>query len=358
MLRRSFTRSLRHSSFAVAVVLGLTALVGCNKEAPKKEPIDAPKKVTEVTGETPGFNDFLPPSGAATLAVKVDGGVLEAGASAPAGAVAGQKMRVLEPGAEPRAVRKYAFTPNKTERRTLTIRQSVQQDQQKQDQPALTMTVDFVAKDAKPTATKFEMKVVKVDLADKEKIPPQMAAQVAQELGAFAGLTATFDVSPRGEVGEVQMSGNPKMAKEGAAELLDAFQQLVELVLAPLPEEPIGVGAKWEIAEEQEERGIKASSKRTLELKELTDKGGTIVSTLEKKVPKRVAQEKPGMAMTVQLDGTGSYTYTFNFDRMASKVVGEQTSIITREITTEKPKQSQKIVQEAKIRHVLETPSK
>lgn len=358
---RRLSSVLAPIALAVATAAPSAALVACNKEPPQKAALDAPKKTTEVSGEMGGFNDFLPPSGTATLAVKVDGGLLEAGAGAPGagGAVAQGKLHVVEPGAEPRAVRKYAFVANKTERRTLTIRQTVQQEGQKQDQPALAMTVDFVAKDVKPTSTKFEMKIVKVELADKDKLPPQIQQQAAQELGGFAGLVASFEVSPRGDVGEVTMSGNPKMAKEGAAEMLEAFQQFVELILAPLPEEPIGVGAKWESIEEQDERGIKATSKRTLELKELTDKGGTILTTLEKKVPKRTMQEQRGVAMTVQLDTTGSYTYAFTFDRIATKVSGEQTNVITRELTNpENPKQTKKIVQEVKVRHVLEAPTK
>jgi hypothetical protein len=353
------TRSRWIARFLTASLL---AVLACNKDPAPKPPLDAPKKVSEVTGDTPGFNEFLPPSGgAAPLAVRGDAGAGAPIPGVPAAAVA--KMRLVEPGAEPRVVRKYTFVANKAERRTLTIRQSVQQEQQKQEQPGLAMTVDFVAKDVKPTGSKFEMKVIKVDLADKEKLPAQMQAQAAQELGTFAGLTALFDVSPRGEVGEVTMSGDKKMAKEGAAELLEAFQQFVELVLAPLPEEPIGVGAKWEVAEEQEDRGaggppVKVTGKRVLELKELADGGGTIVTTIEKKVPKRSAGEQRGISMTVQLDASGSYTYAFKFDRIAPKVVGEQTSIITRELTNpENPKQSKKIVQEAKVRHVLEAPA-
>ncbi len=346
---------------SVLTALALGGGAACNKDPAPKPALDAPKKVSEVTGDVPGFNDFLPPSGgAAPLAVRTDGGA-PAVPGAPTATSA--TVRIVEPGAEPRAVRRYAFVANKAERRTLTIRQTVQQEQQKQEQPGLAMTVDFVAKDVKPTGAKFEMKVVKVDLADKEKLPAQMQAQAAQELGMFAGLTALFDVSSRGEVGEVTMSGDKKMAKEGAAELLDAFQQFVELILAPLPEEPIGVGAKWELADEQEDRGgggaaVKVTSKRVLELKDLADGGGTILSTIEKKVPKRSAGEQRGISMTVQLDASGSYTYAFKFDRIAPKVSGEQTSIITRELTNpENPKQSKKVVQEAKVRHVLEVPA-
>lgn len=352
-------RRLRAGS-SRALVLAL--LAACNKDPPAKPALDAPKKTTEVTGEAAGFNDFLPPSGAAKLAVKVDGGLLEAGAGAGASAAApatGSRLRVVEAGAEPRAVRKYTFTANKTERRTLTIRQSMQQGPKRQEQPALAVTADFVAKDVKPSGTRFEMKVAKVELADKDKVPPQMAAAFEKEVAGFAGLVATFEVSPLGQVGELSIGGDKKMAREGAAELLELFSQVAELVIAPLPEEAIGVGAKWESLEEQEERGAKITSKRSLELKDATAEGATVLSTIEKHVPKRVVQESPRGVVTAEVHASGAYTFAIRFDRLATKVTGEQTTLINNEIASaEGPKQSQKIVQEVKVKHVLETPSK
>jgi hypothetical protein len=353
-----------HAGAARTLVLVLLLLPACNKEPPAKPALDAPKKTTEVTGEAAGFNDFLPPSGAATLSVKVDGGLIEAGAVAVAGggaaAAAGSRLRVVEPGAEPRAVRKYTFTANKTERRTLTIRQSMQQGPKRQEQPALAVTADFIAKEVKPSGTRFEMKVAKVELADKDKVPPQMAAAFEKEVAGFAGLVATFEVSPLGQVGELSIGGDKKMAREGAAELLELFSQVAELVIAPLPEEAIGVGAKWESLEEQDERGAKITSKRSLELKDATAEGGTVLSTIEKHVPKRVVQESPRGVVTAEVHATGSYTFVIRFDRLATKVTGEQTTLINNEIASaEGPKQqSQKIVQEVKVKHVLETPSK
>lgn len=345
----------RRSGVALALLLAL--LAACNKDPPAKPALDAPKKVTEVSGDVPGFNDFLPPSGSPKLAVKGDGGAAAAvdGGAAPGGVVA-SKVKLVEAGAEPRAARKYAFAVGKPERRTLTVRQSMQQGPKKQDQPPISVTADFVAKDAKPTGAKLEMKVVKVELADKEKLPPQVAAQAAEELKAFSGLAATFEVGAHGEIGELALAGDPKMTREGAAEIVALFGQIVELIAPPLPEEPIGVGAKWEASEEQDERGVKATSKRTVELKDVSGEGGTALVTLEKKVPRRVVQERAGMQVMASVDATGSYTFAFRFDRVATKVTGEQTTVITNEVVNpDNPKQTQKIVQEAKTKHVLET---
>jgi hypothetical protein len=351
-------RTFRGAS--AAALLALVTLAACNKDPDPKPIKDEPKKTTPVP-EDMVLNDFLPPSGGAEgLAVRVDGGLPEAGAEGAAaeGAPAGEgDMKVTDPGAEPRAPRRYAFVANRAEKRTLVIRQSVSQQGQTQEQPPLALTVEFTPKDVKPAATRFDMKVISVDLADKEKLDPRLVAQAGQELALFKGLSATFTVSSRGDVGEVSLSGSEKMQREGAAEMLDAFSQFVELILAPLPEAPIGQGAKWEMQETRREQGIEQSSKRTLELKELTAEGGTIVSRIEKKVPKRrVPDPRMPPDTMMEVDAAGSYTYAFRFDRVATKVTGEQTSKVKIDVPAGEDGQKKTVVQEAKVRHSMEAP--
>src|SRR6185436_3622286 len=102
-------------------------------------------------------------------------------------------IKVVEPGAEPRAVRKYTFTPNKVDKRVITITQSVSQSAGGQTAPAQEITIkialDLTPKQVKPTGATFEAKVTKVEL-------PGAPPQAAQMLAAMAGLTGTFEVSP------------------------------------------------------------------------------------------------------------------------------------------------------------------
>jgi hypothetical protein len=357
---------MRAIALAAAVLLATSlASLGCNKDEPKKVS-EEPKKSTPVPSDMV-FNDFLPPQGGTEgLAVRgVDGGLIEAGAGAAAGAAAAAeaalpadenaKLKVTEAGAEPRAARKYTFTANKTERRVIVIQQTLSQGGQKQAQPALQLTVDLTPKAVKPTGTSFEMKVIGVDFADKDKLDPRIAAQLAQvtqQLAAFAGMTATFDVDPHGAVGEVSMQATEKVQKAGAEDLISAFQQAVELMLPPLPDEPIGVGAKWERSLEEKQMGLVIKGKHTFELKDLDKDGGTVLATIEQKVPKRKIPDPRARGASVQVDATGTYTYTFRFDRIATKVQGE----LNRKETVEMPGEggkSESITRETKIVHTM-----
>lgn len=344
---------------AFLLVLLVAALPACNKDPAPKPTTDEPKKSTPVPDDMV-LNDFLPSNGKAEIAVKVDGGaaVPETGGGAAA-AASGNGMTVTNPGAEPRQKRVYAFVPGKTERRTLVARNTMSAQGRTQEEPALSFTVEFVAKEAKPTGTKMEMKVVKVELADKDKVDPRMAQAAAQQLGALAGLTATFQVSPSGEASEVSMAGKEAQAREGAAELLGAVAQFAELVVAPLPEEPIGVGAKWERSDTEMGQAGEEKSKRTLELKDLDAAGnGTIVVTIDKRVAKRPMPD-PRMpeGSTVEVEATGQYTYSMRFDRIASKVVGEQKQLMKVEVPNpQNPREVKKVTQEVVVKHTLETP--
>lgn len=368
-MRASVLQALRFASCLSCLASALAvSTAGCNKDEPKKVQ-EEPKKATPVPSDMV-FNDFLPAQGGSSgVAVRVDGGA-EAGALVAAGdsaaAAAGgepapgdelARLKVTDPGAEPRAPRKYAFTPNKTEKRAIILRQSMSQGGRSQEQPALAMTVDLTPKAVKPTGTTFEMKVVNVDLADKDKLDRSLApqlAQITQQLGAFNGMTATFDVDAHGTVGEVQLRASEKVQKAGADELLGTFQQAVELMLPPLPEAPIGVGAKWERSVDAKQMGIEVKGTHAFELKELSADGGTVVATIDQKVPKRPIPDPRARGASVEVDAKGSYTYAFRFDRVSTKVDGE----LKRKETIEVPGEGGKketIVRETKVVHTMTT---
>lgn len=354
-------------SFGILLAMAAFSALGsgCNKDEPKKIPTEE-NKAKPIPSDMV-FNDFLPQGtgGAAGMAVRVDGGVLEAGAPSETGSAGGtppdtaaaqSKTKVTEPGAEPRAVRRYAFVPNKTDRRVLTMRQTMSAQGQAQEQPPVQLTVEFTPKEVKPTGTKFDVKLVKVDLADKDKLDPRLAQAAAQQFAPFAGLKASVDVSPQGEAGEVSMAGDSKMQGEAAVTVLEMLQQSIELAFAPLPDVPVGLGGKWEREESSKDHGAEESGKRTFEFKELTADGGTIVSTMEKNVPKRAYPDPRMRGATVEIHGSGTYTYVLKFDHVPQKIVGDQIQDVKIEVPSPDGKgERQSMVQQVKIKHLMES---
>jgi hypothetical protein len=357
-------------SLVFVLALGL-ALGGCEKEPPKKVD-DQPKKATPVPSDMV-FNDFVPSGGGGSIVgVKTDGGMLEGGmasAEGPpgggdpgdpgpgAGGVGGgdeaSKLKVLEPGAEPRAVRKYAFTANRSDKRIVTVRQSAgREGGGPAQEAAFAITVDFVPKQVKPTSTRFELKVLKVELPDAQGA---QKAQAAAQLAPFTGLIGSFDVSPQGELGEIEFKADDKMAGPGAEVIIQSLQQSLELLLPPFPKEPVGVGAKWERKLERKEHGAENSAKHTFTLKELTADGGVVVADIEVAVPKTPVKQRgapPGA--TQEVKGKGMTTYAFKFDHVATKVDGDMTILQRIELVDPKG-QKQSEVTVVKLKSKLDS---
>ena len=336
---------------ALPVVVASVLLGGCGKDPPKK-PVDEPKKTTPVPSDMV-FNDFVPSGGGGGIVgVKTDGGLLEGGMAAaeqpadggPAGAgdpLAGgasddaMKLRVTDPGAEPRAPRKFTFVTNRGDKRLITVRQSAgREGGGPAQEAAFAVTADFTPKRVLPAATKFELKVLSVDLPD---VQGAQKAQAAAQLKAFAGVTGAFEITSHGEIGEVDFKADERMNGQGAEVIVQSLQQALELLVPPFPSEPIGIGAKWERKVERKERGQENAAKHVFTLKEVTAEGGVVTADVEVSVPKHPFQQRgvpPGA--TEEVKGKGSYTYAFKFDHISTKVDGDMT--ITRRIELVDPK--------------------
>jgi len=350
-----------------ASVLPLLFAVGlssaCSKDPPPK-PSDEPKKTTPVPSDMV-FNDFVPATGggAGIVGVKTDGGILEGGAdlgsaaAAPGGppaeaADAPNKLQVIEPGAEPRVARRYTFAANRAAKRLMTTKQSVGREGGAAGQEvAFALTGEFVPKQVTPNGARFEMKVLGIDIPD---MPAAQKAQAAAQLAMFKGMTGQFDVSKQGEVGEIDFKADERMQGQGAEVILQSLQQAAELLLPPLPDAPIGTGAKWERSVERAERGMVQKAKHAFTLKEVTAEGGVVDATTEISMPKHALQQRgapPGT--TEEVTGKGHYTYTFKFDHVATKVEGEMT--ITRRIEAAGPNgQKQSMAEIIKLKNQLE----
>jgi hypothetical protein len=335
----------------LAALVALAA--GCDKdkakpdETKKSEPTPVPSDLV--------FNDFLPTTGAATGLGVRDAGLEGGLAAVPGGGEPGAepapheggKLRVVEPGSEPRAVRKYTLVANRVDKRVLTLTQSVSQSMQGQTSPAqeitLKMSLDFTPKTVKAAAANVEAKLTKIELPG---APPQAAAMTA----SLAGLSGTFDVTAQGEVGEVSFAGTQQMKNQLAETAVQGLSQGVQLLLAPFPDAPIGVGAKWEVppGRDPNDQGAKRFT-----LKELSGETAVVEADIQLKVPRRPQQGPRGQTMFVEVDGKGHYVYQVRFDRMSTKVEGEL--VLNEKIEVADPKGKQSVVQNQKAKHLLET---
>ncbi len=349
---------LRSSSLLGAIVVLALAASGCSKDKPKTE-ASTKAEPTPVPSDMV-FNDFLPTTGsAAGLGVRdsgLEGGLGEVGGGEPGDAHGGHEgdklaVKLIEAGAEPRALRKYTFVANKVDKRILTITQAVSQSAGGQTAPAQEITLkihlDVTPKQVKPTGATMEAKVTKVEL-------PGAPPQAAQMLAAVNGLAGTFEISSSGEAGEVSFVGSPQMRNQLAESILQGVSQAAQLFVTPLPTEPIGLGAKWELGSKSDaEQGTKRFT-----LKEVSNEGATVDSEIEVKVPRRATQSPRGGTMFIEVDGKGHYSQHLRWNQLASKADGELSINETIEVPDPSGGGKQTVRQTQKSKQVIETPAK
>lgn len=346
---------LRFAASALAALL-LTA-PACSRDKPKPDDETAKSEPTPVPSGLV-FNDFLPPSGKAEgLGVRDAGGeglaAIGAGSDTDeAGEAPADGVKVTEAGAEPRAKRKYTFVPNRVDKRTLTLTQSATQVVDGQSTGAgegvtFQLLLDLSVKQVTPTGATVEAKVTKVELEGAPK-------EAAPMLAAMSGLTGTFDVTSRGEVGEVSFVATQQMRNQLAETVVQGMSQAVQLLYAPLPEAAIGVGAQWELGEaaaDAAEHGVKRFT-----LKEVKGEAAVIDADVEIKLPRRGAQGPGGVPMFLEVEGKGSYTYQVRFDRASTRVEGALSLQENIELVDPRGGGKQSVVRVQNVKHLVDSP--
>lgn len=339
----------------LAVLLLVSA--GCNSDKPKAE--ETKKSEPTPVPSDLVFNDFIPstggPTGVRARDAGVEGGLADIqggggdqdpGAGGPA---AGNGTKVVEPGADPKAVRKYTFAPGKVDKRVVTINTAVQQSMAGQpgqaQEVSMKLALDLSVKAVKKEGATLEVKVTKVDI-------PGLPPQAAPMLGQLTGMGGTFDVTPSGDVGELALQATPAMRNELAQTVVQALSQALQLLVCPLPSQPIGTGAKWDVAGQpgQPDQGVKHFT-----AKELSGDGAVIDTDIEISIPRRM-QQTPRGNVFLEVQGKGKYTYQAKWATTAAHVEGGMT--VNEKIETaggpNQPKQQ--LMQVQTVKHVVDSP--
>ncbi len=195
-------------------------------------------------------------------------------------------FRLLEVGAEPRVPLRLA--PAKGLKQTLTMRLEVAMELSLggnplpgQPMPAIAMPVEFEVLDVRPNgdfAYAFRFGAAEVDPGASE-IDPVMLEMYKASLSAIKGSRGGGLCSNRGQVLETRMEiSTPDLMSKA---VLESLREPMKDIVVPLPEEAVGVGAKWEQRAMLNVGGIAMEQVAVYTLRESA--GGRIAWTVEVK---------------------------------------------------------------------------
>jgi hypothetical protein len=251
----------------------------------------------------------------------------EAGGGGGGGAASkdgnGPTVKLVSPGAEPRTALRYAPQQGDKDRLDMVMKMGMEMKMgaaggmPRVDIPPMTMMFDTEVTSS--TADAFELSANVTDV--KLDAPPgsPMADAMQPELAKIIGMKMTSRMTRRGilEKADVKMPANvnPQMLQ-----MMDSMKQSMSQATAPFPEEPVGVGATWQVISNLEANGMKVTQTATFELVSLDGNKGTAKIKLEQTAPPQEIKP-PGTPASIKtrlnhLASSGSGEMSFDLSRV------------------------------------------
>lgn len=180
-------------------------------------------------------------------------GVLPAGAADKVLPVGGKPIvKLIDPGAAPRSDLSYALAKGSSQKMVMTMDMSMAMKVQGHNVPATSLPRMSMGMDAatvdKSAAGEFKIDshLTTVGVEANGGQQEQMARALRPQLDAMKGLSMSYWVGPKGHVHDVKL-GLPSSMPPAAQQLLNGMSQSFESMVTPLPREPVGVGAQWQV---------------------------------------------------------------------------------------------------------------
>jgi hypothetical protein len=258
---------LRH----VAPLLVLLAVPACSRDSTRPTGTTEPMPAVS---SSPISDPFLPASEAPS-------------ASAPpenAGPAPKSSVTLEDPGHEPRRELRYAWRADQKEQMAITLRTTVSAESGGAHQdvpfPALHIVVAIDPKSVSPSGDlRYAWRVTSAETDADASAPAQVAQGWAAQLVPIAHLSGTGTVTSRGLSRGVTLDALPA-PDAGGQEMVDQVRQMLRDACAPMPEEAVGKGAKWQRVSTLDAKNGHATQTDTYTLTDLQGDKGALDDTL------------------------------------------------------------------------------
>jgi hypothetical protein len=256
----------------------------------------------------------------------------------PDAAESGVKIKLLEPGGEPRQV--LRLHPKAGDKQTLnmTLKMTMgmklgEMENPPMKLPAMVMTMEVTVKDVSPQGDiSSELVMTDASVADEPGVLPQVAETMKSSLGNLKGLTGTGLTSNRG-VNKGTEINLPAGADPQVRQAMDQMKDSVANLSSPLPEEAIGAGAKWEVTMPLKSQGMSINQTTTYELVSLKEDHLNTKVSINQTAPKQKVQSPtmPNLKLDLlKMSGTGTGELSFNLAQLlpASGAITSHTDLL------------------------------
>ena len=159
-------------------------------------------------------------------------------------------MRLAVAGAEPRAVLRYETPDGWLEKAQVTLDNRVAATLNEKEMPELRIPqirATFHTKSDAPTpegGVETVIAIAGVEARKADETAPEVTKEQRKTLAALEKTAAELHFDRSGLVSRAKLD-TPATMPPALRNIVDAMEQAVRLLVVPLPEEPVGVGAVW-----------------------------------------------------------------------------------------------------------------
>jgi hypothetical protein len=237
------------------------------------------------------------------------------------------EVKLLEPGDEPRRDLRYKFHLDRVEIVWMELRMAMSMQvgaaaQPETQTPPMRLRTRITPKELTPDGSlKYDFKLESVEVLAEADASAEVVASVQAQMLPLAGMAGSAEIDARGVTRHVQLAMPPGMPPPAAQSLVDNMRQTMRNIASPMPLQPVGKGARWEVAIPLANPGIKLSQTSTFTLKECKgDKGKLLVAIRQDAAEQKITLPgmNPGAVATLQsIESSGSGTMDFDLNEIA-----------------------------------------
>jgi len=185
--------------------------------------------------------------------------------------------------------------------------------------PAMELTMTVAVKDVSDSGEiNYEIVMGDASVSDEPGVMPQVAEAMKAAFAGFKGMSGTGTMSSRGLSHGIEFKA-PAGSDPQARQLMDQMKDSLSQLAAFLPEEPVGLGAKWEVKMPIKSQGMTMDQTTVSELASLDGERLTTKSTITQHAASQKIQNPamPGLKMDLtKMTGKGTGERTVDLGKL------------------------------------------
>lgn len=232
------------------------------------------------------------------------------------------KLTLLDEGAEPRKPLRLSAKVGHAEKMRMAMQMSIGMEMDGKKAPAsnlppMLMDMDLVVADDRGEQLRYDFVLSDTAVPATPGVPPELIKVLEQALGTLKGMKGHAVVTRRGLTKDTEIAMPGKVDAQ-TQQVVQGMEQALRQISAPLPEDPVGVGARWQVVTHLSQNGVSLKETATYELQKVEGDRIELGIQLSQTAPKQKVKSPVGVTVDLlSLSSKGGGGMSLKLDRIA-----------------------------------------